>query len=46
VQEWSDYIQGETLSLELVPGPVPGDVAMHESFKLSGYPVALGIRRG
>ena len=45
VAEWGDYIQAETLSLELVPGPVPGDVPWAESFKLDGHPVTLGVKK-
>ena len=45
VNGWSDYIQGETLSLELVPGRMPDDVAGQESFKLGGYPATVGIKK-
>jgi isoleucyl-tRNA synthetase len=45
VEEWRDYIQGETLSRELVPGPLPPDQARRESFSLEGHQVSLGVRR-
>jgi isoleucyl-tRNA synthetase len=45
VEEWGDYIQTETLSQELVPGPVPGDVARHEQFELGGQPLNLGVKK-
>jgi isoleucyl-tRNA synthetase len=45
VAEWGDYIRAETLSLELVAGPVPGDVHCQESFKLEGYPLTLGVKK-
>jgi isoleucyl-tRNA synthetase len=45
VQAWADYIQAETLSLELVRGPAPAGAAHQESFKLEGQPVALAIRK-
>jgi isoleucyl-tRNA synthetase len=45
VDEWGDYIQAETLSLELIAGPVPGDVPGAESFKLGGHPVTLGVQK-
>ncbi len=46
IAEWAGYVQAETLSVELVPGPVPADVARRESFKLEGHPVTLGIKKG
>jgi len=45
VAGWADYIQAETLSRELVPGPVPGDVDREESFKLEGHSVTLGVKK-
>ena len=45
VEEWGDYIQAETLSQELVPGPVPEDVARHEQFELGGLPLNLGVKK-
>ena len=45
VEAWGDYIQSETLSRELVPGPVPGDVDRQESFTLGEHRLALGVRR-
>jgi isoleucyl-tRNA synthetase len=45
VEEWADYILAETLSLELLRGPVPGDAVRQESFRLGGQPVTLGIGR-
>ncbi len=46
VEEWAGYVKAETLSRELVPGPIPPDVARQESFKLEGRPVTLGVRKG
>jgi isoleucyl-tRNA synthetase len=45
VQEWADYIQAETLSTELVAGPVPDSASRQESFKLDGRPIALGVEK-
>jgi isoleucyl-tRNA synthetase len=45
IQEWRDYVQAETLSLELVPGPVPGEVDGQESFKLGEHPVTVGVKK-
>jgi isoleucyl-tRNA synthetase len=45
VVEWADYIRTETLSRELVPGPVPGNVDRQESFKLEGHGLTLGVKR-
>jgi isoleucyl-tRNA synthetase len=45
VEEWAGYILAETLSLELVPGPVPGDVDRQESFALGDHPLAVGVKR-
>jgi isoleucyl-tRNA synthetase len=45
VEEWADYLKAETLSLELVAGPVPGDVPWAESFNLGGHPVTLGVKK-
>ena len=45
VAGWADYIQAETLSRELVPGTVPGDLDREESFKLEGHPVTLGVKK-
>ena len=45
VAEWAGYIQAETLSLELVPGPLPGDVARQGAFDLGGHRIELGIRK-
>jgi isoleucyl-tRNA synthetase len=45
VEEWSDYIQTETLSLELIAGLVPDDAARLGSYKLGGYAVTLGVRK-
>ncbi len=44
-QEWARFIQDETLSRELIPGPVPDDVVRRESFKLERHPVTLGIKK-
>ena len=45
VQAWADYIQAETLSVDLVRGPVPGDVAQQEAFRLDEQPVVLGVKK-
>jgi isoleucyl-tRNA synthetase len=45
VEEWGDYIQAETLSRELVPGPVPDDADRQESFSLGEHPLVLGVRK-
>jgi isoleucyl-tRNA synthetase len=45
VEEWTGYIEAETLSVDLVSGPVPADVNRQESFNLAGQPVTLGVKR-
>lgn len=45
VEEWGDYIQAETLSQELVSGPMPATVDQQVSLKLGGHPLTLGVRR-
>jgi len=45
VNGWSDYIRAETLSQELVAGPVPDDVDRQESFTLGGLPLTLGVKK-
>ena len=45
VVEWNEYIRAETLSLELVPGPVPGGVGQQGSYSLEGHPLALGVKK-
>jgi isoleucyl-tRNA synthetase len=45
IQEWCDYVQAETLSLELVPGPVPGEVDGQDSFELGEHPVTVGVKK-
>jgi isoleucyl-tRNA synthetase len=45
VAEWGDYIKAETLSLELVAGPVPHEAEAHASLQLDGKPVSVGVRR-
>ncbi len=45
VEAWGDYIQAETLSVELVAGPAPGDATRQESFTLDGHSVVLGVRK-
>jgi isoleucyl-tRNA synthetase len=45
LEEWAAYIQAETLTLELVPGPMPGDVDRQEAFDLGGHPLVLGVKR-
>ena len=43
--EWAEYIRSETLSMDLVPGPLPGDVSQSESFKLGGHLIYLGLKK-
>ncbi|MGD8626767.1 MAG: class I tRNA ligase family protein [Anaerolineae bacterium] len=43
--EWHDYIQAETLSVDLVAGPLPETVDQQASFKLAGHPVTLGVKK-
>jgi isoleucyl-tRNA synthetase len=45
VEAWRDYIRAETLSLDLVPGPLPEGLPRQESFKLEGHPISLGVRK-
>jgi len=45
VEEWREYIQGETLSRELVTGPLPDGLDRRETFTLEGTEVSLGIKR-
>ncbi len=45
VEEWALYIQAETLSLELVAGPVPEDAAQRAELTLGGHPVTLGVEK-
>jgi isoleucyl-tRNA synthetase len=45
VGDWRDYIEAETLSLEVVAGPVQGHVDAEKSFSLGGHSVTLSIRR-
>ena len=45
VGQWGGYIQAETLSLELVPGPMPDDAARRGSFTLDGHPLTLGVKK-
>ena len=45
MDEWSDYIQAETLSLELVPGLVPDDVARQGTFRLGSDALVLGVKK-
>jgi isoleucyl-tRNA synthetase len=43
--EWADYIQAETLSVELVPGPIPDQAQRQETAKLGEHAVNLGVKR-
>jgi isoleucyl-tRNA synthetase len=45
VSEWGEYIEAETLSLDLVPGAVPDDADQQESFNLAGHSITLGVKR-
>jgi len=42
--DFADYIKQETLSRELVEG-VPEEGVFTERHKLSGYDIALGVKR-
>jgi isoleucyl-tRNA synthetase len=44
MQRYADYIAGETLSRELVPGP-PRDGAHTEQMEIEGRPVTLAVQR-
>jgi isoleucyl-tRNA synthetase len=43
--EWADYIQAETLSVELVPGPIPDQAQRQETADLGQHAVSLGVKR-
>jgi len=45
LRTWSEYILGETLSQDLVEGPLPDGLDQREAFKLDGQDVALGLRK-
>jgi isoleucyl-tRNA synthetase len=45
VAEQGAYIRAETLSVDLVAGPMPDDVARHDAFLLDGHQVVLGVRK-
>jgi isoleucyl-tRNA synthetase len=45
VEEWASYISAETLSVELVPAPAPGDAARQETLKLGGQPLTLAVKK-
>ena len=45
VAEWGQYVRDETLSRELIRGPLPSDVARQETCKLEGHAVTLGVRK-
>jgi isoleucyl-tRNA synthetase len=45
IEAWADYIQAETLSVELACEAVPNDVAEQDSFELDGHSVVLGVRK-
>jgi len=45
VDEWCEYIEAETLSLDLVAGTVPDDVDRQESLTLAGHSATLGVKR-
>jgi isoleucyl-tRNA synthetase len=42
--EWAEYIQSETLTVELVPGEPPAD-AFVEKHKFEGNEVVMGVRK-
>jgi isoleucyl-tRNA synthetase len=44
IETWGDYIMSETLTTELVAGPVPDEV-YRETHKVDGNEVHLGIRQ-
>ena len=43
--EWAGYIQAETLSVELSPGPVPDQVQRQETAKIGEHMLSLGVKR-
>jgi isoleucyl-tRNA synthetase len=45
LDEWGEYIEAETLSVELVQGAVPDDADVQESLTLGGHAVTLGVKR-
>jgi isoleucyl-tRNA synthetase len=44
VAQWAEYIQAETLSLDLVSGQVPDDVDQQQSLTLAGHALTIGVR--
>ncbi len=42
--DWSEYIQSETLTTELVAGEPPVD-AFVEKHKIEGQEIAIGLKR-
>jgi isoleucyl-tRNA synthetase len=45
VDEWGEYIEAETLSVELVQGNVPDDADVQESLALGGHAATVGVKR-
>ena len=45
VDEWAEYVQAETLSVDLVQGAAPDDADRQESFSLAGHAVTLAVKR-
>jgi isoleucyl-tRNA synthetase len=45
VGEWGDYIRAETLTRELVSGPLPESVGKQGSLKLGGHLLVLGVTK-
>ncbi|MFC2031073.1 isoleucine--tRNA ligase [Chloroflexota bacterium] len=45
LDEWQEYIQAETLSLDLVRDRVPADALQREEFTLGGHSLVLGIKK-
>jgi isoleucyl-tRNA synthetase len=43
--EWAGYIQAETLSVELSPGPVPDQAQRQETAKIGEHMLSLGVKR-
>jgi len=44
-EAWGDYIKGETLSVDLVLGPLPADLLRVGTFRLGGRSLTLGIKK-
>jgi isoleucyl-tRNA synthetase len=45
VGEWRTYIMTETLSVEIVLGPMPAEIAEKASLQLDGHQISVGVQR-